>query len=581
MVMGPLSPGLQGAVLALLVSACTLWVGRAFGRGWTFTPAAVGLGYVAGHAAVVGLPTGPPAQAVEWLLPIALVAMASGIADAAFRLPKAVRWLLRLTATAAMLGATLRPLMLSTWESRETVAWLIGLGVAAVASWTNLDALADRLPGASQPCCLAVLSGIGAGTVFASGSFVLGGLGMVLMGALAPVALLTLRAPPNAEQRGLAAATSPVLVAIGVEGLVFAELPRISAGLLLLATGAAWIGTTGALRRVGPRKIALICALATAVCAGMALAWAVVASPRLESHARMTPDGGRVCYNARGADAERCRMCELMGMSFEGPVAADFSIREFALRGEENADGWGLGWYADRSLAVVKEPVKWCESGYAGFLEDYPAVRSRIYVAHVRHKTVGGEPNRADTHPFAREHGGREYCFAHNGTIDDYHGLPLTRFRPIGRTDSEHVFCHLLGEVASHGVRLTAEEGWRWLHSKLATLNRKGKLNVLLTDGERLFVYHDLGGWKGLHFRLVRLRGLGVKRFEDHDLAVALDGSAVNRGIVVATRPLSPTGWHAIRTGELIVLEGGAVRFSSERARHVPEFVPTPVDLHA
>jgi len=37
-------------------------------------------------------------------------------------------------------------------------------------------------------------------------------------------------------------------------------------------------------------------------------------------------------------------MCELMAMCFEAPVSADFSIREFAARGEENADGWGLGW---------------------------------------------------------------------------------------------------------------------------------------------------------------------------------------------------------------------------------------------
>ena len=33
-------------------------------------------------------------------------------------------------------------------------------------------------------------------------------------------------------------------------------------------------------------------------------------------------------------------MCELMGYSFAKPIVADFTIREFARRGEENADGW-------------------------------------------------------------------------------------------------------------------------------------------------------------------------------------------------------------------------------------------------
>ena len=40
-------------------------------------------------------------------------------------------------------------------------------------------------------------------------------------------------------------------------------------------------------------------------------------------------------------------MCELMGCQFAQPVQADFSIREFARRDEENADGWGLAWYVD------------------------------------------------------------------------------------------------------------------------------------------------------------------------------------------------------------------------------------------
>src|SRR5215210_7004004 len=117
-------------------------------------------------------------------------------------------------------------------------------------------------------------------------------------------------------------------------------------------------------------------------------------------------------------------MCELMAMCFETPVSAYFSIREFALRGEENADGWGLGWYPDRSLARVKEPIRWQASGYTGFLESYSGLLSPLYIAHVRYRTTGGEPTLADTQPFMRERRGREYCFGHNGTVD-FANLPL------------------------------------------------------------------------------------------------------------------------------------------------------------
>src|SRR5438093_520107 len=76
-------------------------------------------------------------------------------------------------------------------------------------------------------------------------------------------------------------------------------------------------------------------------------------------------------------------MCELMGLCFAQPISADFSIREFALRSDENADGWGLGWYPDQSLAIVKEPVRWQASPYTGFLESYPHLQACVYVFSV------------------------------------------------------------------------------------------------------------------------------------------------------------------------------------------------------
>lgn len=269
-------------------------------------------------------------------------------------------------------------------------------------------------------------------------------------------------------------------------------------------------------------------------------------------------------------------MCELMAMSFESPISADFSLREFAARGEENPDGWGLGWYPDRSLAVIKEPLRWGASRIAGFLESHPTLLSRIHIAHVRHKTTGGEPTHADTHPFAREQGGRDYCFAHNGTLDGpAWDLPLGHHRPMGGTDSERFFCHLLREIEAGGGTLEAEDDWRRLHRTLASANRLGKLNCLLSDGDHLFVYHDVNGWKGLNFRKVRVGDEGPRHFGDETLSVDLGADAVNHGFVVATSPLSRSGWHPFRLGELIVLGRGEILHSSHRDRHAAEFAPT------
>lgn len=257
-------------------------------------------------------------------------------------------------------------------------------------------------------------------------------------------------------------------------------------------------------------------------------------------------------------------MCELMGYSFAQPMVADFSIREFAQRGEENADGWGLAWYPDQSLALVKEAVKWESSKYTDFLESYAGIRSPICIAHVRHLTTG-KATRADSHPFAREWQGVEYCFAHNGTLRTAFGLPLGRFHPIGSTDSEHFFCHLLDEIAGWDRGLADKKNWPRLYEKLGEWNKAGTINFLLSDGKRLICYHDAGGWKGLHLRRVVVRDHETRRFEDPDLRLEIGKGPVNFGVVVATRPLSNSGWESFHKGELIVLEDGALAYSSHQ----------------
>jgi predicted glutamine amidotransferase len=257
-------------------------------------------------------------------------------------------------------------------------------------------------------------------------------------------------------------------------------------------------------------------------------------------------------------------MCALLGMNFTQPVSAGFSFQEVGLWSADNADGWGLAWYPDQSAALVKEPAQWGTSPYLRFLHTYQQLHSRIYLAHVRHRTVGGPPTHADTHPFLRECGGRHYCFAHNGTLPDAARLAVKQFQPVGGTDSERLFCHLLGELNDAGcLPLESEESWCLLHDKLQTLNKGANLNCLLADGKRLFGYFDVKGWKGLTMCPIYLLGEGKHHFDDPNVHVEVGDKHLNRGIVLATHPLSSQGWNPLRTGELVVLEEGRLRYSS------------------
>lgn len=277
-------------------------------------------------------------------------------------------------------------------------------------------------------------------------------------------------------------------------------------------------------------------------------------------------------------------MCELMGMCFQRPVSAEFSISAFALRDEENADGWGLGWYSDHSMTIVKEPLSWRKSGYSKFLGGYDKLTSHMYLAHVRHATVGGAPKHADTHPFSRELGGRIYGFAHNGTVRKaMESLLLDRFHPIGATDSEHVFCYLLDAIAAREDVLATRKDFRWLAEQFAAINAMGKFNCILTDGDRLFAWHDVNGFKGLQVHAVKVGDGRVKHLEDATMEMVvendedrIDGAMEpeNRGVVVATRPLSDGGWHAFLPGELLVLHRGRVEFSSKRSSMKRDALP-------
>lgn len=237
-------------------------------------------------------------------------------------------------------------------------------------------------------------------------------------------------------------------------------------------------------------------------------------------------------------------MCELLALAFDRPVCPDFVLRAFGQRSDGNPDGWGLAWYPDQSVALVKEPVKWTSSRLATFFEVNSRLRASLILAHVREMSHG-QAIHANTHPFCREHAGRAWVCAHNGTLDvAFRQLPLGRFIPIGQTDSEYLFCHLLEEIAQRPDLLDTPASWTWLGQRLQELNALGRINLLLSDGQRLFCYHDLHGAKGLQ----------RCRLERDNIP----------GWVIATCPLFPgPEWESFRWGELTVFEHGVLRWTN------------------
>ena len=251
-------------------------------------------------------------------------------------------------------------------------------------------------------------------------------------------------------------------------------------------------------------------------------------------------------------------MCELLGMECNVPTDIVFSFSGLRCRGGKtgpHADGWGLALYDERVARVFLEPSAAANSPLARFLSEN-AIKTLLAIGHVRRRTRG-PTCLANTHPFVRELWGRHWVFAHNGTLRGARKLPLGRFRPIGTTDSEHAYCHLLEALRSSfpDYPRRVRDLWEVVAQVGGRLGARGSFNFLLGDGRHLYARC---GTKLCY--IVRKAPFGLAQLADDD--VRIDFSTVttprDRVAVVATVPLTNNeSWVQGKPGELWVFDRG------------------------
>ncbi|MGQ4877465.1 class II glutamine amidotransferase [Billgrantia sp. LNSP4103-1] len=263
-------------------------------------------------------------------------------------------------------------------------------------------------------------------------------------------------------------------------------------------------------------------------------------------------------------------MCELLGMSANVPTDICFSFTGFLHRGGgtgPHRDGWGIAFYEAGGYRDFRDPHPSVRSPIARLITDYP-IKSHIVISHIRQANVG-QVRLANTHPFTREMWGRTWCYAHNGQLQDWQTLPLSFYRPVGDTDSEHAFCWLLANLREdfpEAPELAACDAvlgerhqalWERLHRLCETLRAKGVFNMLLADGEFLYTYCST---KLAH--ITRRAPFGSAELSDAELTVNFAEHTTCHDIVsvIATEPLtSNEAWVRMIPGELLVWRQGRI----------------------
>lgn len=243
-----------------------------------------------------------------------------------------------------------------------------------------------------------------------------------------------------------------------------------------------------------------------------------------------------VADNRPAVAAPAIPMCELFGLSANRSLTGgELPLAEFRQRGgaaADNPDGWGLAWREGGEFRLEKEPLPASASRHFDAL--IGALRSDLLVGHVRKARFPPVNTLNNTHPFLRDCCGRGWVFAHNGMVPEIVALEAANSGrvclPVGETDSEFAFCHLLSHVTRH----FQDAGADWpaqLGAISEVIARHGKFNFLLSDGDNLIAY----GHDHLHY-------------------LEMDGVAL-----IATEPLSGhPGWTPFEPGELRIYNAGA-----------------------
>lgn len=266
-------------------------------------------------------------------------------------------------------------------------------------------------------------------------------------------------------------------------------------------------------------------------------------------------------------------MCELFAMSSRKPSALNYSLNEFSRHGgltHKNKSGWGIAYFYDRDVFLVKEPLPASDSPLAQYIANDNRV-SHCVIAHVRLATIG-EPALKNTHPFRFALAGQAHVFAHNGTLkglkDDCAGQAL-HYDPIGETDSELAFSLLLDRMrplwtAQQGMVPPLRDRLEVFAGFAANMRPRGSANFLYGDGDVLFVhahkriYEENGG-----FSEPRAPGLSIKNCQvcepgpDYSCDGLRVGLEDHNTTLVASVPLDDVGWSPLPEGVTLAIRNG------------------------
>lgn len=185
-------------------------------------------------------------------------------------------------------------------------------------------------------------------------------------------------------------------------------------------------------------------------------------------------------------------MCELFGVCAAKSFEANKLLKAFYQHCDAHPDGWGLAVFRGGAVTMEKEPMKATDSQYLRHRLSCRVEGSNL-LAHIRLATVG-QITYANCHPFVwDDDSGRTWTMIHNGTLFDPSLITPYSKEQEGGTDSEGVLLYLMDCINTQyhltGHNLNREERFAVLNNAVVRLAKDNKLNMILYDGEVMYVH--------------------------------------------------------------------------------------------
>ena len=248
-----------------------------------------------------------------------------------------------------------------------------------------------------------------------------------------------------------------------------------------------------------------------------------------------------------------------MALSANVPTDICFSFSGLMQRGGNTGphkDGWGITFYEGKGCRCFKDAMPSVQSPIAKLVTDYP-IKSETVVCHIR-QANSGDVSLVNTHPFNRPMWGKNWTYAHNGQLSGFQkALPVKYHVPVGETDSEHAFCWLLDRlfIKFDGNEPNDQVIFDYVIEQCREIKKLGVFNLLLTDGDNLFVFCS----NNLHW-LTRKAPFGKASLIDAEMVVNFDQETTDNDVVtvIATQPLTnDETWKKMQSGDGLLFRKG------------------------